>query len=117
MLVGDGDDDDDVDDGIDGDDDDDDDIDVVYIPNRTEHTITATIQYTNSNSWGVGSFNTDDLGCPTDITTGTYHVRYTDIYFRFHRRIADEVKLFMNSECLHWYDEACKNSDSDWDYD
>ncbi len=99
------------------DDDDDDDIDVVYIPDSTEHTITATIKYINGESWEVASFNTYDVACLTDIITGTYHVRNTDIYFRFHRRIADEVKLFMNSECLHHYDKACFDSDSDYDYD
>jgi ATPase subunit of ABC transporter with duplicated ATPase domains len=117
MLVGDGDDDDDVDDGIDGDDDDDDDIDVVSELNSEKHTITATIKYINGKNWVVASFDTYDLACLTDIITGTYHVRHTDIKFRFHRRIADEVKLFMNRECLHWYDEACRNSDNEYEHD
>jgi hypothetical protein len=115
MLVGDGDDDDD--DGIDGDDDDDDDIDVVSELNSEKHTITATIKYINGKNWVVASFDTYDLACLTDIITGTYHVRHTDIKFRFHRRIADEVKLFMNRECLHWYDEACRNSDNEYEHD
>lgn len=57
------------------------------------------------------------MHCLEDIITGTYHVRNTDIYFRFHPDIADEAKCFMSSEYLHWYDDARFNSDSDYDYD
>ena len=99
---------------------DDDDIDIVCIPNSTEHTITATIQYINeeeegtkAEKWEVASFNTYDVACPTYIITGTYNVRNTKKYFRFHPRIANEVNCFMNSECLYRHDLVRNDSDND----